>query len=86
MYLIYPPNLSSISQLKVMQRQLVLLHGAFAAYFSGNHKVMETLVQEFHTKLEENRQRNNDPPSWLEDLPTDRDDTGDRDDEGTGQN
>ena len=51
-----------------MQRQLVLLHSAFAAYFSGNHAVMETLVKEFQDKLEGKRKERSDPPSWLEDL------------------
>ena len=65
-----------ILQFKVMQRQLVLLHSAFAAYFSGNHVVMETLIKEFQDKLESKKHQRNDPPTWLEDLPSD---------EGAGQ-
>ena len=55
-------------QFKVMQRQLVLLHSAFAAYFSGNHSVMESLVEEFHDKLDSKRSQRSDPPTWLENL------------------
>ncbi len=59
-----PPPFSP--QLKVTHNQLVLLHGAFAAYFSGNHTAVEALVKEFHSKLEQMERR--DPPAWLEEL------------------
>lgn len=55
-------------QLKVTQKQLILFHKAFAAYFSGNHTVMEALTQELQSKLEETRRRG--PPAWLEELPS----------------
>lgn len=58
--------LTSSPQLKVTHTQLVLLHGAFAAYYSGNHTAMEALVKEFHSKLEQVDKR--DPPAWLEEL------------------
>lgn len=51
-----------------MQRQLILLNEAFAAYFSGNHAAMEDLIGKFKAKIEENGP-SNEPPSWLEELP-----------------
>ena len=52
-----------------MQKQLVLLNSAFAAYYSGNHAALDTMLKEFNTKLQENG-TTNDPPSWLEELST----------------
>ena len=48
-------------------QQLVMLQGAFAAYFSGNHQVIDGLVKEFKSKLEE-KERSKDPPEWLENM------------------
>ena len=52
-------------------KQLVLLMGAFAAYYSGNHQTVDSLLQELKTKLTEERQ-SQDPPGWLEELPSSR--------------
>lgn len=56
---------------KVTHKQLVLLMGAFAAYFSGNHKKVDTLLKELKAKLDQERQ-SQDPPAWLEELPSAR--------------
>jgi len=56
----------------VTHKQLVLLLGAFAAYFSGNHTTVEALVKEFHGKIEE-LHHNREPPEWLEELPSSQD-------------
>lgn len=70
--LLPPPSLlPPPPQLKVTHKQLVLIHGAFAAYFSGNHEAVDTLLKEFQAKLNEER-RGQDPPAWLEDLPSPR--------------
>ena len=61
----------SLSQLKVTHKQLVLLQGAFAAYFSGNHGAVDTLLKEMKAKLSKQSQ-NHEPPSWLEELPGSR--------------
>lgn len=58
-------------QYKVTHKQLVLLMGAFAAYFSGNHKKVDTLLKELKAKLDQERQ-SQDPPAWLEELPSAR--------------
>ena len=60
------------SQLKVTHKQLALLLGAFAAYFSGNHTAIEGFMKEFHSKIQE-LQSNRDPPEWLEELPSPQD-------------
>ena len=60
------------SQLKVTHKQLALLLGAFAAYFSGNHTAVEGFMKEFHSKIQE-LQSNRDPPEWLEELPSPQD-------------
>ena len=57
-------------QLKVTHKQLVLLHNAFAAYFSGNHSAMEELVAELQARLEEQAAPATDPPAWLEQMPS----------------
>ena len=59
-------------QLKVTHKQLALLLGAFAAYFSGNHTAVEGFMKEFHSKIQE-LQSNRDPPEWLEELPSPQD-------------
>ena len=54
--------------MKVTHKQLVLLQGAFAAYFSCNHEAVDALLTEFKAKVEDFE--DNDPPAWLEDLPS----------------
>ena len=49
-------------------KQLVLLQGAFAAYFSCNHEAVDAILTEFKEKIEGSE--DNDPPAWLEDLPS----------------
>jgi len=56
-------------QLKVTHKHLVLLQEAFAAYFSCNHEALEALRVHFQDKIEESG-GSNDPPTWLEDLPS----------------
>ncbi|XP_067943913.1 arfaptin-2-like isoform X2 [Watersipora subatra] len=48
---------------KVVHRQMMLLHNAIAAYFSGNQKQLETVLGQFSVSL---RRPNSEPPSWLE--------------------
>jgi len=55
-------------QLKVTHKQLVLLQGAFAAYFSCNHEAVNSLLEQLRGKVEAGE--DNDPPAWLEDLPS----------------
>jgi hypothetical protein len=55
----------------VTHKQLVLLLGAFAAYFSGNHTAVDSFLKELKAKLSQERQ-SQDPPAWLEDLPSSR--------------
>lgn len=50
-----------------MQKQLVLLNSGFAAYFSGCNETMETIIEEFRGRLQDNA-FTNDPPAWLEEL------------------
>ena len=61
-----PPSSTHV-QLKVSHQQLVMLQGAFAAYFSGNHQAVDGLLKEFRAKLEE-IERSNEPPEWLENM------------------
>ena len=69
-YCILPHHIWLVcSQYKVMQRQLVLLHQAFAAYFAGNHASLEVMVEELKEKVQEN-QRHRHLPEWLEELPS----------------
>ena len=65
------PPLPLPLQFKVAHKQLVLLLGAFAAYYSGNHQAVDGLLKEMQAKLGEERQ-SQDPPAWLEDLPSSR--------------
>ncbi|KAL6082438.1 hypothetical protein STEG23_027549 [Scotinomys teguina] len=48
---------------KVLRNQLVLFHGAVAAYFAGNQKQLELTLKQFHVKL---NTPGVDAPSWLE--------------------
>ena len=63
------PSPLSLSQFKVTHKQLVLLLGAFAAYFSGNHQAVDGILTELKAKLSEGTS-SNDPPAWLEELPS----------------
>lgn len=38
-------------QVKVMHKQLVLLHNAVAAYFSGNAAALEGTIKQFNVKV-----------------------------------
>lgn len=40
-------------QIKVMHKQLVLLHNAIAAYFSGNAVALENTMKQFNIKVRE---------------------------------
>ena len=40
-----------------MHKQLVLLHNAIAAYFSGNATALETTLKQFNIKEFQNNQR-----------------------------
>ena len=58
----------SALQLKVTHKQLVLFHGAFAAYFSCNHTALDALLTEFKEKIDD--MEDGDLPAWLEELPS----------------
>ena len=58
------------AQLKVTRQNLVLLHNAFSAYYDGNYKAMKENIQELSSRLDGTGE--NDPPEWLEDLPSQR--------------
>jgi len=38
-------------QIKVMHKQLILLHNAIAAYFSGNAMALESTLKQFNIKV-----------------------------------
>ena len=40
-------------QIKVMHKQLVLLHNAVSAYFSGNAVALEGTIKQFNVKVNE---------------------------------
>ena len=63
-----PTPYSLSLQYKVTHKQLVLLLGAFAAYFSGNHQAVEAQLTELKAKLSSESQAQ-DSPAWLEELP-----------------
>ncbi|XP_014677514.1 PREDICTED: arfaptin-2-like, partial [Priapulus caudatus] len=50
---------------KVMQKQLVLLHRAVSAYFGGNQEALELALKQFSIKVQS---PNSQPPSWLEGI------------------
>lgn len=37
-----------------MQKQLLLLHNAIAAYFSGNHEALNETMKQFNVKISKN--------------------------------
>uniref|UniRef100_A0A0K8TMD7 Putative arfaptin n=1 Tax=Tabanus bromius TaxID=304241 RepID=A0A0K8TMD7_TABBR len=51
------------NRVKVMHKQLVLLHNAVSAYFSGNATALETTLKQFNIKL---KSPNSVTGSWLE--------------------
>ncbi|XP_017873909.1 PREDICTED: arfaptin-2 [Drosophila arizonae] len=51
------------NRIKVMHKQLILLHNAIAAYFSGNAMALESTLKQFNIKL---KSPNNTTGSWLE--------------------
>lgn len=51
-------------QVKVMKKQLLLLHNATSAYFSGNQKALEAALQQFNLKPPSSS--TNAATSWLE--------------------
>ncbi|KAK3591779.1 hypothetical protein CHS0354_019551 [Potamilus streckersoni] len=51
------------NRVKVMHKQLLLLHNAVSAYFSGNQAALEATLKQFSIKL---KSPNSDEPSWLE--------------------
>ncbi|XP_037947034.1 arfaptin-2 isoform X2 [Teleopsis dalmanni] len=51
------------NRIKVMHKQLVLLHNAIAAYFSGNAIVLENTLKQFNIKL---KAPNSSTGSWIE--------------------
>ncbi|ALC46508.1 CG17184 [Drosophila busckii] len=51
------------NRIKVMHKQLILLHNAIAAYFSGNAMALESTLKQFNIKL---KSPNNSVGSWLE--------------------
>ncbi|XP_061399576.1 arfaptin-2 [Musca vetustissima] len=51
------------NRIKVMHKQLVLLHNAISAYFSGNATALETTLKQFNIKL---KSPNSVTGSWLE--------------------
>ena len=56
-------SLVSLSQVKVMHKQLLLFHNAISAYFAGNQQQLEQTLKQFNIKL---RPPGADKPSWLE--------------------
>ncbi|XP_052836504.1 arfaptin-2 [Drosophila gunungcola] len=51
------------NRIKVMHKQLILLHNAIAAYFSGNAMALESTLKQFNIKL---KSPNSVTGSWLE--------------------
>ncbi|XP_055326748.1 arfaptin-2 [Sitodiplosis mosellana] len=51
------------NRIKVMHKQLVLLHNAVSAYFSGNASALEGTIKQFNVKL---KSPNSVTGSWLE--------------------
>lgn len=43
--------ISNFTQIKVMHKQLILLHNAIAAYFSGNAMALESTLKQFNIKV-----------------------------------
>ncbi|XP_030631863.1 arfaptin-1-like [Chanos chanos] len=53
------------NRVKVLQKQLILLHSAIAAYYAGNQQKLEQTLEEFHIRL---KAPGASVPSWLEDC------------------
>ncbi|XP_055696626.1 arfaptin-2 isoform X2 [Lutzomyia longipalpis] len=51
------------NRIKVMHKQLVLLHNAISAYFSGNAQALEGTLRQFNIKV---KSPNSSQGSWLE--------------------
>ncbi|XP_018496579.1 arfaptin-2 [Galendromus occidentalis] len=51
------------NKVKVMHKQLLLLHNAVSAYFSGNQSSLEATLKQFNIKV---KTPNSSSPSWLE--------------------
>ncbi|OQR73056.1 arfaptin-2-like [Tropilaelaps mercedesae] len=51
------------NKVKVMHKQLLLLHNAVSAYFSGNQSSLEATLKQFNIKV---KSPNSSSPSWLE--------------------
>uniref|UniRef100_A0AAY4CVA7 AH domain-containing protein n=1 Tax=Denticeps clupeoides TaxID=299321 RepID=A0AAY4CVA7_9TELE len=51
------------NRVKVIQKQLVLLHSAVASFYAGNQQKMDQTLREFHSKL---KMPGAEMPSWLE--------------------
>jgi len=51
------------NKVKVMRKQLLLLHNALAAYFSGNKDQLESTMKEFHIRV---KQKGEQEQSFLE--------------------
>ena len=41
------------SQIKVMNKQLLLFHNAISAYFSGNQKALDATMKQFAIKFQQ---------------------------------
>jgi hypothetical protein len=50
-------------QVKVMHKQLLLLHNAVSAYFSGNQQALEATMKQFSINV---KSPNSNTPSWIE--------------------
>jgi len=51
------------NRVKVMHKQLLLLHNAVSAYFSGNQSALEATMKQFSIKV---KSPNSASPSWIE--------------------
>jgi len=51
------------NRVKVMHKQLLLLHNAVSAYFSGNQTALESTMKQFSIKV---KTPNSTTPSWIE--------------------
>ncbi|KAL2079529.1 hypothetical protein ACEWY4_025273 [Coilia grayii] len=53
------------NRVKVLQKQLILLHSAVAAYYAGNQQKLNQTLQQFHSRL---RTPDTGLQSWLEEC------------------
>merc|ERR1711962_640224 len=51
------------NRVKVMHKQLLLLHNAVSAYFSGNQQALEATMKQFSINV---KSPNSSTPSWIE--------------------